>query len=327
MTNEGGEKFANEIIIPVKKISPLKVEELKSHNVDLHKRTFVPGSDWFYIKIYCGSVTTDKLICEALEMLTLDLTLKGTIDYWFFIRYSDPHPHIRLRFHGKADFWHSVLTLLKPIMDPFINDRSIYKIQIDTYQRELERYSFVPIELTEKIFFSDSVAVIKLIKKISIHKDEKIRWLIAMKGIEMYLNDFEFSLKEKQSFLTLLKENFMREFKTGKNQKKSLDTSYRKELPYINDFFNDKNENYIEFIEILWERSSKIKELLRAYKVKKDINGQFPEFKDLLSSYIHMFLNRLFRSNQRKMEFVIYYYLSKFMESQIAKEKVKKVIM
>jgi hypothetical protein len=42
----------------------------------------------------------------------------------------------------------------------------------------------------------------------------------------------------------------------------------------------------------------------------------------LMQSYLHMFINRLFVSNQRKTELVIYEYLLKYYESKIVREKM-----
>ena len=49
---------------------------------------------------------------------------------------------------------------------------------------------------------------------------------------------------------------------------------------------------------------------------------------DLLSNYIHMLLNRLFKNEQRKHELIIYHLMWKHYLSEIAREKQKdKVIL
>ena len=50
----------------------------------------------------------------------------------------------------------------------------------------------------------------------------------------------------------------------------------------------------------------------------KDIKSRFFE---LLPSYIHMYLNRLYISQQRKYELVIYHFLDKYYTSKIIIEK------
>lgn len=63
------------------------------------QRNFNIGSEWLYYKFYCGVKTADKLLTEVIKPLTEELQTKQLIDKFFFIRYTDPDLHIRLRFH------------------------------------------------------------------------------------------------------------------------------------------------------------------------------------------------------------------------------------
>jgi len=61
-----------------------------------------------------------------------------------------------------------------------------------------------------------------------------------------------------------------------------------------------------------------VERILKAPSVQGDMN----RLNYLLKSYIHMLVNRLFVSNQRKTELVIYEYLLKYYDSKIAREKL-----
>jgi len=63
------------------------------------KRTFILGEEWLYYKIYCGAKTADLLLTDTLRPLLNRLTATNQINQWFFIRYTDPENHIRLRLH------------------------------------------------------------------------------------------------------------------------------------------------------------------------------------------------------------------------------------
>lgn len=72
--------------------------------------------------------------------------------------------------------------------------------------------------------------------------------------------------------------------------------------------------NEIEEATVLFDiRSEKIRTVLKN-------TGSLHE---LITSYIHMFLNRILLSNQRKHELVIYHFLSKYYDSQLAIAKKK----
>ena len=63
------------------------------------KRTFIIGEEWLYYKIYCGNRTSDTILIDVIKPLTESLLKEKIIDKWFFIRYSDPENHLRVRFH------------------------------------------------------------------------------------------------------------------------------------------------------------------------------------------------------------------------------------
>ncbi len=61
------------------------------------RRKFIPGSRWLYFKIYTGIKTADEVATRTLLPLLRELYEAKLIDDWFFIRYTDPDFHLRLR--------------------------------------------------------------------------------------------------------------------------------------------------------------------------------------------------------------------------------------
>src|SRR6185295_17125698 len=55
------------------------------------RRNFPPGSEWFYAKLYTGQATADQILTETIAPIVADQPA------WFFIRYGDPHWHVRFR--------------------------------------------------------------------------------------------------------------------------------------------------------------------------------------------------------------------------------------
>ncbi|MEK8106376.1 thiopeptide-type bacteriocin biosynthesis protein [Micromonospora sp. M12] len=55
----------------------------------------LPGGEWLYALVYCSGERQDELL-RAVPALAAGLD----VDRWFFLRYGDPDPHLRLRFHG-----------------------------------------------------------------------------------------------------------------------------------------------------------------------------------------------------------------------------------
>ncbi len=64
------------------------------------QRTFPPGSEWLYAKLYTGTATADQILRDVIAPLVAEVLGSGAAERWFFIRYGDPDWHVRLRFHG-----------------------------------------------------------------------------------------------------------------------------------------------------------------------------------------------------------------------------------
>jgi thiopeptide-type bacteriocin biosynthesis protein len=89
----------------------------------------------------------------------------GLAEEWFFIRYSDPDPHLRLRFRGVPE------RLVGQLLPQFcswaaelMGDGLCPRFCFDTYDRELERYGGVSgTAAAEALFAADSRAVAELL--------------------------------------------------------------------------------------------------------------------------------------------------------------------
>ncbi len=318
ITGPGG-RFTNELIIPFKsKIARQEKKQATANITTLPQRHFLPGSEWLYVKIYAGINTTEQVLKTVIKPLVAALTRKGIIDKWFFIRYTDPDDHIRVRFHHATDkdFWKTVLSELNAIISREMDPGLIHKIQTDTYIREIERYGADTIEWSETLFCYDSEAALGCIGLLEGEEGENYRWLLAVRGVEMLLQDFGYSLQQKSAYLKKLQHHFFQEFGGGQPLQTQLNSSYRKHMRQISSFLDARQdtENEIEeAIAIFAIRSSRIRQAIQYAPGER--------WDDLIGSYIHMFLNRMLLSNQRKQELIIYHFLSKYYESQVAMQK------
>lgn len=288
------------------------------------RRVFIPSSEWLYFKLYTGHKSADDILSKfILPFIQSSFDLK-LIDSFFFIRYSDPSPHIRLRLHFvDTNNYSTVFQLFNNTFLECIDNRLLSKIMCDTYQRELERYGSNTIQMTEQIFCSDSLAIIKLIANLSESGNDKEqeRWLLSLRLIDDMLDTFDYNLSDKSIFFEHLSEIYRQEHGiTGQPYSKQLNDKFRKYNYLIKQIFN--REVASEYDLILFERKKAIttisKEILflnKAHKLEATINN-------LLSSYIHMTMNRLFRSKNRAYEMVIYNFMDKYYKSEIARAKI-----
>lgn len=92
-------------------------------------------------------------------------TANGTAAQWFFVRYADPKPHLRLRFGGPPDLLlRELLPYICSWAQDLITDGSCTELTFATYERELERYGGpTAMRVAEAIFSVDSGAVAEML--------------------------------------------------------------------------------------------------------------------------------------------------------------------
>ncbi|HET7115543.1 MAG TPA: lantibiotic dehydratase, partial [Hanamia sp.] len=108
------------------------------------QRAFEPGSEWIYFKIYCGSTFSDEILLSVVKPAIHSLLENKVIRKAFFIRYTDPHYHIRFRLqlvnNINKKYFAIAIKCVYDLLHPFSVNRIVWNVQLDTYQREIERY-------------------------------------------------------------------------------------------------------------------------------------------------------------------------------------------
>ncbi|UZO81725.1 thiopeptide-type bacteriocin biosynthesis protein [Aquimarina sp. ERC-38] len=280
------------------------------------QRTFIPGDSWLYYKIYCGARSSDMILNEMVSVISDQALAQDWIDRWFFIRYADPDTHIRVRFRlTNNNFLEKVMTTVQSLILSYVEHEIVHKIQIDTYQRELERYSKFNIEASELLFYKESEVILKAIREIN---NEEDYFFLVIKLINSLLNLFTYSPDKKLKLCTQNVAGYKKEFQADKRLTKQLDTKYRKLKTKCKAILHDKATSVEE--ELLCTINAEyIKEMKPiVYQIEENLKNHPEEVlkNSLISSYIHMLVNRAFRSKQRFYELVCYDFLEKFYKEE-----------
>ncbi|MBP1618948.1 MAG: hypothetical protein H6Q14_2775 [Bacteroidetes bacterium] len=270
----------------------------------------VIGDEWVYYKIYTGESFIDKLLSNIL-VASKQLYKEGIIDKWFFIRYYDPRFHIRLRFHlTNSKKIQYVIELMNVSLSEYLIEGLIDNVQIDSYIKENERYGGkVGCALSEYIFFADSVMMCEFSSLLGQNKEEE-RWLFALINMDNLMNDFSLSIETRLIFLGNLIDYFHVDFLKNKYLSKQFDAKFRDHLREIKMFLDNDKSNIFEYLVNIRRKmyNQIILEILNGIKDETIHKSVF----DLLSSYMHMSCNRLFRTEHRRNEFVLYNILLRF---------------
>lgn len=288
------------------------------------QRIFVPGSKWFYIKLYAGVKSADSVLIKDVNFIIKELEKKEVIDKWFFVRYSDPEFHLRLRVLMKdEDDMGDVMRLFYQRLGYSVRHTLIWKIQLDTYSRELERYGGCSMEDTESVFYTDSECELAIIRKIYNLKDENYRWMIALELIDSLLSDFRFDIFDKQKLMSDLNNSFKAEYGFNKNNVKQFNSRFREHKGIVESVLDHTitEPDFVSLYPYIRRRTKKLIPIVR--NLYMNIEKEHISINSLLSSYIHMSLNRLFRSKNRLHELILYDYLYRYYTSKIVQREKK----
>jgi len=242
-------KYITEIIIPV--INP---EENKSNlTFELSTKTkYVPrenkvrliGESWFYFKIYLDYPNVEHFFNE---LYTMKQKHKALFNSFFFIRFADPHFHIRLRIY-KSDS-HFIQNYL-PVLLEWLKELSLRKIitnyKLENYVPEVERYGGEAlISLIEDIFFEDSNMVLDWLRKSS--EKDITNEEFAVINILQILKDFKLDLKDQ--FNLFNKNNKLKGF--YEDSKKFYLDNKKSKLVSLNNIRSEKISKFsVEYSEI-----------------------------------------------------------------------------
>ena len=310
----------NEIIIPFHRAV---VEQHIVHlpQADLVDKTFDPGSEWLYLKLYAAPAAQDELIERFLLPFGERVVRACLVDQWFFIRYGDPSQHLRVRFHGRPDrLLGQVLPLFRTMTRETHAEPLLEEWQVATYEREVQRYGGVEAaQLAERLFWIDSVAAARLIALE--HTAEVPRWLICSCSINGLIDALGLSLPNRCSLMQRLVSRFGGLAGSSDQQKAlkhAIAARYRVHKATLRNALS--GEGLPRHVRQTIEERDKQIALLAIELVALTRSGLLAvPLETLAESYVHMHVNRLMRSEHAHYEPVLYDFLHREYRSALAR--------
>lgn len=326
--DNSGKTFTNQYIASLvcteKKRFPNPLRVVAQENTLPIKRHFPLGSEWLFLKLYCGIGSVDMILAKAIAPIMNKLQQQGLIQKWFFIKYFDPGYHIRLRMLlcNKADMY-QVLSIVNEGIEQAQEKMLIWKIQPDTYKRELERYGTSTMEHCESMFYIDSLVTIQLFTALQFSQSSNLTFLWGVKMTDDLLNAFQFGLAEKLTFTDKMRKGYQWEFNADKDTNDKINTKYntlKNDMQALLSSDDPDGKNKFRYM-LLQQKIALQSPIINEILTSKANDGLQVEFDTLLFSLIHMMLNRLISVKERMHEFLVYEFLVKYYRMLTYKEK------
>ena len=174
------------------------------------------------------------------------------------------------------------------------------------------------------MFQIDSELVLELLASISDRLGSKLRWQMAFITVDRLLTGLGFDLDARRNLMN--QAGKFQEKNQGANQayRKQLSEKFRKERPTLEKLLNEAPAA-VEFPPAaqaaLARYCSRLPEI-RSQLQQAQKQGQLTKsVQELAGSYVHMHLNRIFRSAANAQEMVLYDFLARTYDSRLAREK------
>ncbi|MEU0093284.1 lantibiotic dehydratase [Kribbella sp. NPDC006257] len=271
--------YLSELVVPLVLDEPAPQPARRAvpvRRTDTVRRLRPPGSDWLFAKLYHLPAYEDDLIAHAIRDFGAQARVDGTADSWFFMRYVDPDPHLRVRWHGDP----AVLTeKLAPRLlswgAELVGAGYCKRFGLDTYDQEVERYGGpAGMELAERLFHADSELVADLLQ---------VRRSLDMSLLGVYTVD---ALLAALGFDEVERERVCR---TGVQDRRATAQEFREQQNALRAVLGDKSwlPDHARSTVAVW--SDRIAAI--AGELAKAELSTTRE--DLAQSFVHMHCNRL----------------------------------
>ncbi|MBN8232156.1 lantibiotic dehydratase [Corallococcus macrosporus] len=323
-------RFVHELFLPMVRRQEPTASTLAPRSIPAAgaPRHFAPGSEWLYAKLYAGTAGADDVLCDAVAPLMERLVREGVVDRWFFIRFEDPDWHVRLRLHGDPARLHrDALPALSAAVAPLARDGVVWKVQLDTYERELERYGGPEgMTLAEELFHADSEAVLKLMALLDGDAGAEARWQLTLRGLDLLLDDLGLDPRAKLTVAERSRDYFGREFHMDTAFTHQLGARYRQARAGLEAAWTpdaEANPLLVEGLAVLHERSERLVPVRRRLEAASREGRLGVSLMALAGTLLHMHANRMLRSAARAQELVLYDFLARTYQSQLARARAK----
>jgi thiopeptide-type bacteriocin biosynthesis protein len=260
-----------------------------------------PGSDWLFAKLYCPRAFEDDLLVGPVAELWLQAIAMGAANDWFFVRYADPDPHLRLRFRGQSDrLMGELLPRICAWAHGLITDGLCTRLSFDTYDRELERYGGTEGTMAaEAVFSADSRAVIEMLR---LSRE-------GLLGVDMTALAV-FSIDDLLTGLGASEIDRVDWYRQRVSSRTVASDEYRRRKDILRPLLGDPERIRSQpggdaLTRVLAARSSELAAIARRLDALAEVGALSQPKSMLFSSYVHLHCNRLLAGDRSAEELVL----------------------
>jgi thiopeptide-type bacteriocin biosynthesis protein len=203
----------------------------------------------------------------------------------------------------------------------------VWKVALDTYEREVERYGGPEgIELAEAVFHADSDCVLGtlgLVSRLDGDAGGDAAWRLALVGIDRLMDDLGFALDDKLAAMTTAAAAYGAEVGADTALHKQLGDKFRAHRTEIAALLDGPGDDhrFAPALAMFAARSARLRPIGHQLRAQAAAGRLGQPVTELVHSYLHMHVNRMIRSAQRLHEVVLYDLLRRHYEGIVARRR------
>jgi thiopeptide-type bacteriocin biosynthesis protein len=279
--------YISELVVPLVRDSVVPVAPQSRPVVVREDQRVRPlGTDWLFAKLYHAPTFEQDLLVDHLRPFCREA---GSA--WFFMRYADPDPHIRVRWTGDPD---ALAGTLAPAVlrwaNVLVRKGICSRVSLDTYDREVERYGGPDgIELAEELFIADSSAVLDLLQLADQKIIELDSPLLAVYTVDDLVHGLGLTTEEQDEL-----------YRHGIADRREAAKEYRTQQRILRSLLGDpgwlaSQPGGAKIAEILTHRRHRVQDIAARYDA---LATPVRTKVELARSFVHMHANRLLGCGQ-----------------------------
>ncbi|MHB8690426.1 MAG: lantibiotic dehydratase [Solirubrobacteraceae bacterium] len=298
-------------IMPAPRARPITARE--------DERCFVPGSSWLTAKLYCHPAAGDDVLRHVVAPLRRELIEAGVVELCHFLRYADPRPHLRVRLFARDPAVIATLALpaLNRHLSPALTAGRVWRLQLDTYWRELERYGgVVGAELTERLWHADTEATLAGLDRV---RAADRRWLLALVGVHRLMCDFGLDDRARRDLAAEMAQGVVSVLGCDRKARRSLSGQLRERRTELEAAIEASTGGGSAALAALDRRSHTAVEIYaQLRRLESDRALSVPAIQ-MLGAHLHLHVNRVLRGGTRWDELRIYDALERVYGGHVAR--------
>ncbi|MDX1996405.1 MAG: lantibiotic dehydratase [Thermoanaerobaculia bacterium] len=318
-------RYCHELIVPfLSSGSPPKASSQKLPPIARRPSRRRHSDRWLYLRLYAPDQELDEILLQCIYPTIAKLKRDSQLEKWYFLRYSDPDHHVRLRILPAAKISpEDLLGIVGHEIGPFLKCRALHRLEWAAHEVEDHRYGPPStLAIVEEVFTSDSEWVLELIQCLRRDRLEKNRadWMVY--NLDRWFEILSWPIGLRSELLSSLRAASAEAHPAAFPERSTRAALFRTRREGLETLLSDASGSVPAVVlRANQQRAWRLRPLLSSLRQTRTFRGR-EAFVKLVGSLLHLSTNRLQAWPDRGGEAVALDFLERIYLSRAARARL-----